>query len=156
MRLDPSQGMKRSGDPQLPAAEEVPAQKVRAVKVSDQSYYIGDEDLEDWWQGVTMDLKYLEEEMPNFSPESDPLQQGEEAGPPALDENELQKVEGQSRETEFTRLLNMNGLNEVVDESPISWSLQIRYVCDWRYREGQWCRRARLVFKELKAWNPFR
>ena len=33
--------------------------KVRAVKVGDQSYFVGDEDLEDWWEGVEMDLKYL-------------------------------------------------------------------------------------------------
>ena len=143
----------------MPVAEEVPTKKVRAVKVGDQSYYVGDEDLEDWWQGVAMDLKYLEEEMLDFSPENDPLQMwsapGEEAGPPALDENELQMVEAQSRETELTRLLNMNVLKEVVDDSPVSCMLQTRYVYDWRYREGQWRRRARLVCKELKAWNPF-
>ena len=88
-----------------------------------------------------MDLKYLEE-MPDFSPESDPLQnwssQGEEAGPPALDENELQTVEAQSRETELTRLLSMNVLKGVVDDFPVSCTLQTRYVYDWRYRQRDW------------------
>ena len=34
--------------------------------------------------------------------------------------------------------------------------LQTKHVLDWRFREDQWQRRARLVCKQLKIWDPNR
>ena len=77
-------------------------------------------------------------------------------GPPVLTSDELERTEMASRKTEIERLLNMKVLEEVPELPPGAKMLQTRHVMDWRFREGRWIRRARLVCKELRIWDPNR
>ena len=142
-------------------AGEPSSKKVRAVQVGQDKYYVGDEDLEDWFQGVSFDMKYLEEELPDFSPENEPEpildeEALESQGHPQLSEDELNSLDEESKGSERDRLLRMGVLSPVEFVPPKEKTLQTRYVLDWRFRSKQWLRRARLVCKELKVWNPFR
>ena len=79
----------------------------------------------------------------------------EDEGPPELESSQLQDVDFQAEKIEAQRLLDMNVIQEVEHVPPKHLLLQTRYVHDWRYREV-WTRRARLVSKELKVWDPSR
>ena len=59
---------------------------------------------------------------------------------------------------EVTRLVNMSVLKEITSQLEIDDAklLRTRFVHDWRYREKAWKRRARLVCKQLRIWNPNR
>ena len=161
--LPESKGEKRLQAPPFYAGVESPSKRVRAVKVGDAEYYVGDEDLDDWWNMIEFDARYFEEDdWMDYSPENDPEKlwedQEESDGPPVLSPEQLEEVEIASRRDELQRLLEMSVL-EAMDEAvhvPKEKLLKTRHVYDWRYRSNKWQRRARLVCKELKAWSPFR
>ena len=158
MDLEPERGTKRALQaPPLYAGE--PSKKVRAVRVGDEQYYVAEDSLDDWLHNVSLGEQFLEHDLPDFNPEHDlePLWDwgSEEQGPPVLGEEEMEQVEQQSRETELRRLLQMSVLKPVDFEPPPHKTLKTRYVYDWRYR-GEWKRRARLVCKQLRIWDPFR
>ena len=156
-------GEKRLQAPPFYAGSESPSKRVRAVKVGDAEYYVGDEDLDDWWNMAEFDARYFEEDdWMDYSPENDPEKlwegQDENEGPPVLSPEQLEGVEAVSRSDELHRLLEMSVL-EAMDEAvhvPKEKLLKTRHVYDWRFRSNKWQRRARLVCKELKAWSPFR
>ena len=135
------------------------SKKVREVRVGEQKYFVADEDLDVWFEHVTLDDRFLEEDLPDFNAEHDvePLVEWgtEEEGPPILSVDEMEVVEAQSRKTEVERLRKMNVIVPVDTQPPGDKTLKTRYIYDWRYR-GRWVRRARLVCKELRVWNPFR
>ncbi|CAE7834903.1 RE2 [Symbiodinium sp. CCMP2592] len=137
-----------------------PVKKVRAVRVGDVDYFVADEEMEDWWQGLEFDAQYYDDDWMDFTPETDPEvfweDQGEEEGPPVLSADQLEKVEATSRLDEKSRLIDMGVLEKVEIDPPADKTLQCRYVYDWRFRKQHWLRRARLVCKQLKAWSPFR
>ena len=156
-------GEKRLQAPPFYAGVESPSKRVRAVKVGDAEYYVGDEDLDDWWNMVEFDARYFEEDdWMDYSPENDPEKlwegQGESEGPPVLSPEQLEEVEIVSRRDELQRLLEMSVL-EAMEEAvhvPKEKLLKTRHVYDWRFRSNKWQRRARLACKELKAWSPSR
>ena len=154
-----SRGEKREG-PQLALAEDQPAKKVRSVKVGDTEYFVADEEMEDWWQGVEFDAQYYDDDWLDFSPVDDPEvmweSQGEADGPPTVGGEQLEKIEAESRQRELSRLLEMGVLEAMDLEPPEEKTLKCRYVYDWRFRQQQWVRRARLVCKQLKIWSPYR
>ena len=81
-------------------------------------------------------------------------------GPPKLDREDLEKVDAKSERTEIERLLEMKVLTEAVldekgepvptPEGKAPKQLSTKYVLDWRHRQGQWKRRARLVAREYR------
>ena len=79
----------------------------------------------------------------------------EDEGPPECDEQQLQQIDREAERVEADRLVRMNVLEPVDDPPSADLVLQTRYVLDWRFRDG-WKRRARLVSKELKVWDPHR
>jgi len=82
-------------------------------------------------------------------------QRTEDEGPPPCSEEELQTLDLEAEAFEAERLLNMKVLEPTQEEPPPELVLNTRYVHDWRFRNG-WVRRARLVSKELKVWDPHR
>ncbi|CAE7765176.1 unnamed protein product [Symbiodinium sp. CCMP2592] len=142
------------------AGSDQPVKKVRAVRVGDVDYFVADEEMEDWWQGLEFDAQYYDDDWMDFTPETDPEvfweDQGEEEGPPVLSADQLEKVEATSRLDEKSRLIDMGVLEKVEIDRPADKTLQCRYVYDWRFRKQHWLRRVRLVCKQLKAWSPFR
>ncbi|CAE7694538.1 unnamed protein product, partial [Symbiodinium microadriaticum] len=150
-----SRGEKREG-PQLSPAEDQPAKKVRG----ETEYFVADEDMEDWWHGVEFDAQYYDDDWLDFSPVDDPEvtweNQGEADGPPTVRGEQLEKIEAESRQRELSRLLEMGVLEAMDLDPPEEKTLKCRYVYDWRFRQQQWVRRARLVCKQLKIWSPYR
>ena len=119
--------------------------------MGDQEYYILDEHLDETWQDLDHD------ELNDWSDEElDWGDRTEGEGPPVLTPDELERTEMASRKTEIERLLKMKVLEEVPELPPGAKMLQTRRVMDWRFREGRWIRRARLVCKELRIWDPNR
>ena len=159
MAVEPARGEK-SEVPEVGPSEDQPSKKVRAVRVGDQEYFVADEEMEDWWQGVEFDTQYYDDDWMDFTPVNDPEvfweDQGEEDGPPILSPEQMEKVEAESRVSEKTRLVDMGVLERVHIDPPEDKTLKCRYVYDWRFRKKHWLRRARLVCKQLKVWSPFR
>ena len=81
---------------------------------------------------------------------------GEKDGPPDLNQEELEQVDVASQAHEVKRLVEMGVLEQVEALPPGAELLKTKHVIDWRFREGQWQRRARLVCKQLKVWDPNR
>ena len=79
----------------------------------------------------------------------------EDEGPPECTEEQLYAIDRESESVEANRLVQMHVLEPVAQQPSADLLLQTRYVLDWRYRDG-WKRRARLVSKELKVWDPHR
>ena len=79
----------------------------------------------------------------------------EDEGPPVCTEVQLYAIDRESERVEANRLVQMHVLEPVAQQPSADLVLQTRYVLDWRYRDG-WKRRARLVPKELKVWDPHR
>ena len=77
--------------------------------------------------------------------------------PPELSPHELFEIEAKSIETEINRLLEMGVLRSAVgaDLSQVE-KLSTRFVMDWRWRDGEWKRRARLVARDYAWINPNR
>ena len=77
--------------------------------------------------------------------------------PPDLSPDELFEVEAQSIKKELTRLVEMGVLQSAdgVDLTDVE-KLSTRFVMDWRWREDQWQRRARLVARDYAWINPNR
>ena len=100
-------------------------------------------------EGILQDYESEEspnEEIPTWSHDFD-------EGPPKLEEYELEVIDRQSRKTEIERLMDMKVLKPIREEQATSGSykhLSTKIVYDWRYRDGQWKRRRRLVAREFR------
>ena len=71
--------------------------------------------------------------------------------PPDLGPDELAQVEAEAAQTEILRLIDMGvlrrpNLEEDINQIP---TLTTRLVCDWRFRQNAWVRRARLVARDF-------
>ena len=127
--------------------------RISAVKVAGEELYVLDEHL---------DLEFPDEADELYEEEDDEGHweswhgRAEHVGPPQLSEEEMIKVEEASKSKEVSRLVQM-GVLEQVDVLPQGAELlNTKHVLDWRFREDQWQRRARLVCKQLKIWDPNR
>ena len=81
-----------------------------------------------------------------------------EAGPPKLEEHELEAVDQQSRKTEIERLMDLKVLKPISEAQATSGSYKhpsTKIVYDWRHRDGQWKRRGRLVAREFRWWTDY-
>ena len=78
--------------------------------------------------------------------------------PPDLGPDELAQVEAEAAQTEILRLIDMGvlrrpNLEEDINQIP---TLTTRLVCDWRFRQNAWVRRARLVARDFNWLDPNR
>ena len=78
--------------------------------------------------------------------------------PPELSPDELVEVENKAAETEIQRLIEMGVLRRAQDGEDLASTptLTTRLVCDWRFRDGAWQRRARLVARDFNWLDPNR
>ena len=81
----------------------------------------------------------------------------EDDGPPNLTDDELYKLDFEAEEIEISRLLEMGVLIAVDKENVIDETyrkLTTKHVKDWRFRDGRWLRRSRLVARDYKFLEP--
>ena len=81
----------------------------------------------------------------------------EDQGPPNLGPEELAKLDAEAEDREEERLIKMGVLlpedeHHFIDES--YRKLTTKQVKDWRFREGQWLRRSRLVARDYRFLSP--
>ena len=77
--------------------------------------------------------------------------QQEKQGPPNVTEDELAQLDHDASLEELVRLSNMGVISEYEGTTGDEMILDTRLVFDWRFRENQWKRRARLVAREFRS-----
>ena len=75
----------------------------------------------------------------------------EKNGPPEVDESVLQALDREAAVEEVERLRMMNVIQDYHQQTGEELILDTPQVYDWRYRDGQWRRRCRLVAREFRA-----
>ena len=76
-------------------------------------------------------------------------EQQESEGPPKLTEDELAQLDHDASLEELVRLSNMGVISEYGCKTGDEMVLDTRLVFDWRCRDKQWKRRARVVAREF-------
>lgn len=76
----------------------------------------------------------------------------EGAGPPKVTEDELAWLDQEAMEAELERLRKLDVIEDAGNDLVVEncMKLDTRLVRDWRFRENQWRRRARLVAREFR------
>ena len=85
------------------------------------------------------------------------MDKSEDDGPPQLGQEELKKLEEEADLCEEKRLLEMGVLIPVEEENQLDDDYRLmtsRSVYDWRFRDGHWVRRSRLVARDYKFLQP--
>ena len=85
------------------------------------------------------------------------MDKSEDDGPPQLGPEELKKLEEEADLCEEQRLCEMGVLIPVEDEEKLDEEYRLmtsRNVYDWRFRDGHWVRRSRLVARDYKFLQP--
>ena len=85
------------------------------------------------------------------------MDKSEDDGPPQLGEEELKKLEEEADLCEEKRLLEMGVLIPVEEANQLDDGYRLmtsRSVYDWRFRDGHWIRRSRLVARDYKFLQP--
>ncbi len=106
--------------------------------------YIEDEDgcpTEPYLEGLVLWMESL----------GDDAFEDEKRGPPDVDESMLQSLDQEAAMEEVERLRMMNVIEDYHQQTGEELILDTRQVYDWRYRDGQWRRRCRLVAREFRA-----
>ena len=75
----------------------------------------------------------------------------EKRGPPEVDEATLQSLDQAAAIEEIDRLRKMSVIEDHDTYTGDELVLDTRQVFDWRYRDGQWKRRCRLVAREFRS-----
>ena len=128
--------------------------------------YHGDEEVDlDEFDEMEVEMEDYDEDFPDYEPDGEQEQASDlptwlhsfEEGPPKLTDEELEKVDVVSRETEIDRLTKMKVLKELGPEADISSYkfLSTKVVYDWRHRENERRRRGRLVARECRWLSSY-
>ena len=77
----------------------------------------------------------------------------EGAGPPTVSDQELTGLDQAAMKDELERLKKLDVIEDAGDDLLVeeAMTLDTRLVRDWRFRDGRWKRRARLVAREFRA-----
>ena len=134
-------------DPEIPVAEPSP-KHAKTEKLSDA----GQEEL--GW-----DLDYLDDETVEtkaiFISYDEKLKRGfmnESAGPPKVSDEELRGLEEEALVVELDRLKGQEVISDATgDDCEEAMQLDTQVVFDWRFRDGMWTRRARMVAREFRS-----
>ena len=154
IEVEANRGEKREGAPS-PSAGSGPAKasKISTVTVDGEDLYVLDEHLD-------LELPVDEDDYFDDDGGEDYGEswhgRGENDGPPNLSDEELEQVDEISKAHEVQRLVEMEVLDPVETLPPGAELLTTKHVLDWRFRENRWQRRARLVCKQLRIWDPNR
>lgn len=108
-------------------------------------FYVEEEDEEQcadpYMEDLLSEMEFLDEE----------AFEDEKRGPPEVDEATLQSLDQAAAMEEKNRLGEMSAIEDYSDYGGNELVLDTRQVFDWRYRDGQWKRRCRLVAREFRA-----
>ena len=139
--------------PKVPRTEEppVPEPKVKAARTEVRMVYdveaITTEEvgLEEMWDAYPIDF---EEDKDDTE-----LQKGEDEGPPQLSEEQVAILDSEAALEEIKKLYDLNVIEpctldpfSVLPEQLVDTPI----VKDWRFREGNWRRRCRIVAREYR------
>eukprot|EP00435_Cladocopium_sp_Y103_P025443 s995_g6.t1 len=77
----------------------------------------------------------------------------EDAGPPDVSPEELAYLDKQAMYTELDRLRKLEVIGDVQAGVDVTQALHLdtKLVRDWRFRQGEWTRRARMVAREFRG-----
>ena len=75
----------------------------------------------------------------------------ESQGPPEMTDDEIAQLDREASLEELERLSNIGVISEYSNVSGEEMILDTRLVYDWRFRDGHWKRRARLVAREFRC-----
>ena len=75
----------------------------------------------------------------------------ENQGPPEMTDEEIAQLDRAASLEELDRLSNIGVISEYAEVTGEEMVLDTRLVYDWRFREGHWKRRARLVAREFRC-----
>ena len=73
--------------------------------------------------------------------------------PPDVTPEELQQIDGEAMKAEVEKLTSL-GVVKTIDETEMAVEgkfIDLKEVFDWRFRDGQWKRRCRIVAREFKT-----
>ena len=94
---------------------------------------------------------YMEELLSGMDFLDDEAFGDEKRGPPEVDEATLQSLDQAAAMEEIDRLRKMSVIEDHDTYTGDELVLDTRQVFDWRYRDGQWKRRCRLVAREFRS-----
>ncbi len=77
--------------------------------------------------------------------------QKEKEGPPILSDDEMAQLDQEASLEELVRLSKIGVITEYAEMNGDEMILDTRLVFDWRFRQEQWRRRARLVAREFRS-----
>ena len=83
--------------------------------------------------------------------DEDEIFMNEEAGPPDVDDDTLQKLDREAAVEEINRLRSMAVIENYFEVDGSEMILDTRQVHDWHFRNECWRRRCRLVAREFRA-----
>ena len=142
--------------------EPVPAPKIKAARTESNVMFVGnveichndeipleeqiDYDMNDELEG---DFKTLDDE------EQGELQKGEGEGPPNIEGDGLKQLDEQAALDELQKLKEMGVIEPVtIDFDNVDGGMvDMTMVHDWRFRDGKWKRRCRIVAREYITGN---
>ena len=134
--------------PKVPRTEEppVPEPKVKAARTAVRMVYdveaITTEEvrLEEMWDAYPMDFEVDKDDTE--------LQKGEDEGPPQLSEEQVAILDSEAALEEIKKLYDLNVIEPCTLDPLAVLPKQLvdtTIVKDWRFREGNWRRRCRIV-----------
>ena len=94
---------------------------------------------------------YMEDLLSGMDFLDDEAFEDEKRGPPEVDEATLQSLDQAAAIEEIDRLRKMSVIEDHDTYTGNELVLDTRQVFDWRYRDGQWKRRCRLVAREFRS-----
>ena len=116
-----------------------------------EAHYVDDID---WENDMLDDLEEELDELDYILDFDDNEEFTDEKKPPTLTEEEMVVVEAAAGETEIDRLFEIQVIADpTVEELETGAILSTRSVFDWRWRNGKWTRRCRLVAREFKGYS---
>ena len=93
---------------------------------------------------------YMDELLAGIGSFDDECFADEKRGPPEVEEDVLRALDKDAAVEEIDRLMNMKVIEEYGHITGKELVLDTRQVYDWRYRDGHWKRRRRLVAREFR------
>ena len=93
---------------------------------------------------------YMDELLPGIENFDEESFADEKRGPPEVEEDVLRALDKEAAVEGVDRLMNMKVIEEYGHITGSELVLDTRQVYDWRYRDGHWKRRCRLVAREFR------
>ena len=142
--------------------EPVPAPKIKAARTESNVMFVGNVEIchnDEIPLEEQIDYDMNDELGDEFKPlddeEQSELQKGEGEGPPNIEGDGLKSLDEQAALDELQKLKEMGVIEPVtIDFDNVDGGMvDMTMVHDWRFRDGKWKRRCRIVAREYKTGN---